>query len=451
MKLVAAFFRIESSHNKKERGVPMKMKLPQKVNDIIHTLLANGFEAYAVGGCVRDSVLKKIPQDWDITTSAKPEQVKQIFKRTVDTGIQHGTVTVLLDKEGFEVTTYRIDGEYEDCRRPKEVTFTNDLLEDLKRRDFTVNAMAYNEQEGLIDAFGGVEDIKNKRIRCVGNPEDRFNEDALRMLRAIRFSAQLAFHIEEETRQAIQKLAPNLAFISMERIQAELVKLLESPQPDYLKVAYETGVLAVILPELDELMRCPHKSGTTYGEEALKGLMLLPADRSLRLAVLLQNVAESQKNRTSKKPEEIAKKILKRLRFDNDTLKKVYTLVKYHNITLLPDKCSIRHQLNEIGISQYDMLLTLKRATEEATKAREEELLLYDEVKKQMEEILSDRECVNLKMLAVSGEDLKEMGIKPGIKMGELLQELLFLVLDDPTKNTTEYLKKYCKKRVLSV
>ena len=216
----------------------MKIRLPEKVNFIINTLQEHGFEGYAVGGCVRDSMLSRVPMDWDITTSAKPEQVKALFRHTIDTGIQHGTVTVMLDHEGFEVTTYRIDGEYEDARHPKEVQFTSNLLEDLKRRDFTINAMAYNEKDGLVDAFDGAGDLKRGIIRCVGNPIERFTEDALRMLRAVRFAGQLGFEIEANTKSAIVALAQNISKVSAERIQAELIKLLTSAHPKLLQVAY---------------------------------------------------------------------------------------------------------------------------------------------------------------------------------------------------------------------
>ena len=204
----------------------MKIEMPKQVSKIIRTLEEHGFEAFAVGGCVRDSVLGRRPNDWDITTSAMPWQTKKLFKKTVDTGIQHGTVTVLQDGIGYEVTTYRIDGEYEDGRHPKEVVFTENLREDLRRRDFTINAMAYSERAGLVDAFGGMEDLKNGIIRCVGDPRERFTEDALRVMRAVRFSGQLGFSIEENTREAARELAPNLKKISAERIQTELVKLL---------------------------------------------------------------------------------------------------------------------------------------------------------------------------------------------------------------------------------
>ncbi|MDF2952130.1 MAG: polynucleotide adenylyltransferase/metal dependent phosphohydrolase, partial [Anaerocolumna sp.] len=183
----------------------MKIQLPQKVDYIINQLIIHGYEAYAVGGCVRDSILGKEPEDWDITTSATPLEVKKIFRRTIDTGIAHGTVTVMMEKEGFEVTTYRIDGEYEDNRHPKSVEFTANLVEDLKRRDFTINAMAYNSEDGLVDVFGGLEDINLRMIRCVGSAFDRFDEDALRILRALRFSAQLGFTIEKETMEAIRE------------------------------------------------------------------------------------------------------------------------------------------------------------------------------------------------------------------------------------------------------
>ena len=223
----------------------IRINVPDKAKRVVNTIQAAGFEAYVVGGCVRDSILGRQPQDWDITTSAKPEQVKALFPRTIDTGLQHGTVTVMQDREGFEVTTYRIDGEYEDSRHPKEVVFTPNLEEDLKRRDFTINAMAYNEEKGLVDIFGGMEDIRLGRIRCVGRAEERCGEDALRMLRAIRFSAQLGYEIDEETKQGIRRLAPTLKNISAERIQTELVKMLVSPHPDYLRTAYDMGVTKV--------------------------------------------------------------------------------------------------------------------------------------------------------------------------------------------------------------
>ena len=273
----------------------MKIELPEKVKTVIGELKAHGYDAYAVGGCIRDSILGRTPGDWDITTSAKPQQVKAIFPRTVDTGIQHGTVTVLMDKEGFEVTTYRIDGEYEDARHPKDVIFTSNLLEDLKRRDFTINAMAYNDETGLVDAFDGIADLKAKRIRCVGEPTERFTEDALRMMRAVRFAAQLGFEIEEKTEKAIKKLAPTLEKISAERICAELEKLILSDNPDKLIEAYNLGITKVVLPEFDAMMEC--KQDTPYhmynvGEHTIKVMENVEKTRVMRFAALLHDVAK---------------------------------------------------------------------------------------------------------------------------------------------------------------
>ena len=213
----------------------VRIQMPNKVRTIIRTLQEHGYEAYAVGGCVRDSLLNQAPEDWDITTSATPEEMKSLFFKTIDTGIKHGTITVLLGKETFEVTTYRIDGKYEDGRHPREVKYTRSLKEDLLRRDFTINAMAYNEKDGLVDIFGGMDDLKAKKLRCVGDAKKRLSEDALRILRGIRFSAQLGFSIETATRNAMRELSSLLKRISAERIQAEFLKILLSPRPDMLR------------------------------------------------------------------------------------------------------------------------------------------------------------------------------------------------------------------------
>ena len=270
----------------------MRMNLPPNVNRIIHTLQENGFEAYAVGGCVRDSILGRVPGDWDITTSASPQEIKSLFSHTVDTGIEHGTVTVLMDREGFEVTTYRVDGDYEDCRHPKSVQFTRNLREDLLRRDFTINAMAYNDEDGLVDIFGGMEDLEKRMIRCVGCARERFGEDALRIMRAVRFAAQLGFEIEEETKEAIRALAGNLRQISAERIQTELVKLMTSPHPELIREAYELGITAVILPEFDRLMdtaqETPHHF-CNVGQHTIHVICAVRNDRILRLAALFHD------------------------------------------------------------------------------------------------------------------------------------------------------------------
>ena len=232
----------------------MHISIPKHASDIIKTLSSHGYEAFVVGGCVRDSILGKEPADWDITTSALPEQVKALFPRTIDTGLKHGTVTIMMDKIGYEVTTYRIDGTYEDHRRPNDVTFTSSLREDLMRRDFTINAMAYNEEKGLVDLFGGIQDLNDRIIRCVGNPTERFDEDALRMFRAVRFAGQLNFNIEKGTLAAIEAQHAFLKDVSAERIQIELLKLLISGHPEMIRAAYETGLTSVFLPEFDRMM-----------------------------------------------------------------------------------------------------------------------------------------------------------------------------------------------------
>ncbi len=233
----------------------VEIQLPEKVKFIIDTIMEAGYEAYAVGGCIRDFILGREAADWDITTSASPLLVKELFRHTIDTGIKHGTVTVMLGKEGFEVTTYRVDGKYEDGRHPESVTFTASLKEDLKRRDFTINAMAYNEQAGLVDEFGGLKDIENKVIRCVGDAGERFTEDALRMMRAVRFSAQLGYEIEEKTSAAIGKLSERLRLISAERIAVELTKLAVSPHPEKLRTAGRRALQKLFCPSLTDVWK----------------------------------------------------------------------------------------------------------------------------------------------------------------------------------------------------
>ena len=436
----------------------MKIELPEKVSQILKQIQAAGFEAYAVGGCVRDSILGRTPDDWDITTSAKPGQIKEIFRRTVDTGIQHGTVTVMLDKEGFEVTTYRVDGEYEDSRHPKEVLFTASLEEDLKRRDFTINAMAYNESAGLVDIFGGIKDLEKGIIRCVGNPMERFTEDALRIMRAIRFSAQLGYEIEENTKTAIEKLAPTLNRISAERIQVELVKLMVSPHPDYLRVAYETGVTKVIFPEWDAAMETaqnhPHHC-YSVGEHILHSLLYVPADKVLRLAMLLHDIAKPLALETdeagithfhghAQQGEEMAKTILRRLRMDNDTISKVSRLVRYHDYGngVEPNGRIVRRAVNKVGEELFPSLLLVRKADilAQSDYKRDEKLQALAAWEACFGEIVKSGQCVSLKTLAVNGRDLIEKGFAPGKQLGDILDVLLQDVLENPEHNTREYL-----------
>lgn len=429
---------------------------PISVMKIIETLEQAGFEAYAVGGCVRDSLLGRNPSDWDITTSARPEKVKALFSHTIDTGIRHGTVTVMLEHVGYEVTTYRIDGEYEDSRHPKEVIFTPLLTEDLKRRDFTINAMAWNPRAGIIDEFGGMEDLDEGIIRCVGSPEERFSEDALRMMRAVRFSAQLGYEIEPATKAAIRKLAPNLIHVSAERIQVELVKLVESMHPDYLRVAYETGITRVVLPEFDLCMETeqhnPHHC-YTVGEHMLHSMLAVSSNRYLRLAMLLHDIAKPEKKKTDEQgidhfhghqeaSEEMAKVILRRLKFDNETIRIVSRLIGFHDYRFPAERRSVRRAVWKVGEDLFPMLLQVKEADTMAQSLyeREEKLEWIAKVEKLYREILKDRECLSLKDLAVTGRDLIRAGCAPGPELGRILNEMLQDVLEHPEHNNKEYL-----------
>lgn len=439
-------------------GEEIRITIPGKAQYIIDTLTAAGHEAYVVGGCVRDSVLGREPRDWDITTSARPEQVMALFPRTIDTGLQHGTVTVMQGREGFEVTTYRIDGKYEDSRHPKEVIFTPSLEEDLKRRDFTINAMAYNEREGLVDIFGGLEDIRAGVVRCVGEPPERFGEDALRILRAIRFSAQLGYEIEDDTREGIRSLAPTLERISAERIQTELVKLITSPHPDYLRTAWELGVTGVFFPEFDVAMeteqRHPHHR-YNVGEHILHSLGHVTADKVLRLAMLLHDIGKPATLTLDEEGvthfhghpaagEKLAREFLRRLRFDNDTVHIVCKLVLYHDYgnSVEPDLRTVRRAVNRIGEEAFPALFEIKRADvlAQSEYMRQEKLELIDRWQRLYEEVCGQRQCVSLKGLAVNGSDLIQAGWKPGKELGEVLQELLELVLEQPRCNTPEIL-----------
>lgn len=434
----------------------MHFEIPKKVEIIINTLEEAGFEAYAVGGCVRDALLGRTPNDWDITTSAKPEQVKVLFHRTVDTGIAHGTVTVLLEKDGFEVTTYRVDGEYEDGRHPKEVTFTASLEEDLKRRDFTINAMAYNPKKGLVDLFEGQKDLEDKVIRCVGDPLERFTEDALRIMRAVRFSAQLGFSLEENTRKALSVLAPNLKHVSAERIQVELVKLLVSPHPDYLRTAYEAGITKEFLPEFDRCMETPQNTPHhcySVGEHILHSLLYVQEDKVLRLTMLLHDIGKPVVRTTDKngrdhfkmhapEGEKMAKGILRRLKFDNDTIGKVCRLIRWHDLRPTPEMADVRKAMNVIGEDIFPMWMEVQYADNQAKSdyRRLEKEARQAGVRKSWEVITREEQCVSLKKLAVTGSDLIAAGMKPGKEIGNTLNALLELVLENPEKNMKQTL-----------
>ena len=442
----------------------MKIVLPRKVMMIINNLQFHGYEAFAVGGCVRDSILAKRPEDWDITTSAKPEQIKKLFRRTVDTGIQHGTVTVIMGKDSFEVTTYRVDGAYEDSRHPKEVRFTNRLEEDLKRRDFTINAMAYNDDVRLVDIFGGMQDLNHHLIRCVGDPEERFSEDALRILRAVRFSAQLNFPIETDTAAAVRKLAPTLKNISAERIRTELVKLLVSAHPERLQDAYELGITRVILPEWDAMVgvaqHTPHHK-YDVADHTLRAVKNVKRDKILRLTMLFHDMGKPVVKTTDENgrdhfsghalvSEEIARQVMHRLKFDNDTIKKVTRLVCYHDYRVEATPKNVRRAMNRIGVDLFPYYLAVRMADVKAQSPyhRREKIENIVEMRRLYKEALLQEDCVTLRQLAVGGHELMQLGMKPGREMGSMLSELLEYVLDDPSRNTKEILCDYVKEKL---
>ena len=436
----------------------VEIQIPEKVNKIIHTLQEHGYEAYAVGGCVRDSFLGREPMDWDITTSAMPEETKALFPHTFDTGIEHGTITVLLDHEGFEVTTYRVDGKYEDSRHPKEVIFVRNLQEDLLRRDFTINAMAYNEKEGIVDIFGGMDDLRAGIIRCVGNAQARFSEDALRILRGIRFAAQLGFELEDETREGMRLLAPTLRKISAERIQVELVKTLTSSRPDLLREAWKLGITKEFLPEFDLAMETTQETVHhmyTVGEHILHTLLEVRPDRILRLTMLFHDIGKPYMKTMDadgvahfkghpEKSSELANEILHRLKFDNDTIRKVTKLVRYHDHRMPVTPAHVRRAIHEIGEDLFPLYLEVRRADVSAQSMyqREEKVADIDGVEKLYHEIMERNECVSLKMLAVTGKDLIAAGMKPGKEIGQMLEHFLDLVLEHPELNQKEELLK---------
>lgn len=443
-----------------------QINLPDDVKYILNILRAAGYEAYAVGGCVRDCLLGKLPKDWDVTTSALPEDVKRLFPRTVDTGIKHGTVTVMVKSEGYEVTTYRVDGEYTDGRHPESVSFTASLDEDLRRRDFTINALVYNETSGVTDLFGGIKDLENRIIRCVGVAEERFGEDALRILRAVRFSAQLGFDIEDNTYKAAVSLRGNLAKVSAERIKAELDKTLISDNPGHICLLNTMGLDRVILPEfqgadLKFLKAALPKSKKELTERwAVVCLsMELGAQRKDR------QYEPEDTEKTDYAPGALTLKILHRLKFDNKTLDRIVLFIRTirngfpggedEHIRI---RC--RRLANILGWDNTDDFLNFCEAVDYGMQsiAGEEEFRFvpcryllnsdsdlgkispFEVIYAELFRAKQNGECISLKELAVNGRDLMECGIESGTEIGKTLNGLLELVLKNPEMNTKEKL-----------
>ena len=460
-----------------------RISLPPSVREVLQALRSQGFEAFAVGGCVRDSLLGRTPHDWDITTSALPQDVKRIFRHTADTGIAHGTVSVLTGGTVLEVTTYRIDGKYSDGRHPDQVAFTASLEEDLRRRDFTINAMACSDEDGVIDLFGGIQDLEHGVIRAVGDPWARFSEDALRILRAVRFSAQLDFSVEPETRRAVRALAGQLSRISAERICAELMKLAGSSHPDYLRTAWETGITAVILPEFDRCMqtaqRNPHHCFSVGGHilAALRAVLLPEPDFWLRadaarlhrlaalpqgrydcrtlltLVLLLHDIAKPACRTTDADGidhfcghaalgADMARDIMRRLKLDNDTIGKVSLLILYHDWRVEPAHRHVRRAVSKVGRDLFPLLLEVQLADTmaQSPRWRKEKMQRILQVFYIYEDILAREQCVQLSDLAINGKDLLELGVPKGPSIGRMLRLALEDVLEDPARNSREYL-----------
>ena len=398
------------------RRQTITIRIPKGAKTIIQVLNDNAHDAYVVGGCVRDSILGRDPGDWDITTSAHPQDVKRLFRRTVDTGIEHGTVTVLMDDGEYEVTTYRIDGKYTDARHPDSVEYTDDLTEDLRRRDFTINAMAYSDGKGLVDAYGGMEDLSAHVIRCVGDPDERFEEDALRILRAVRFAAQLGFDIEEHTARAIKNHVPRLALVSKERVFAEMNKALCSDHPEALALIYAQGMESSI-SESFPLIR----------EDAAAGMRqaaYLRKERYLRWAALMRELSPKD-----------AERILRELKSDVDTIRHVRMLVKVLKEHTPVRPAEIRRLLNEIGPDLFEDMIALKRFGF-GRFARED----YDRSLTEFYGILERGDAYTVKALKISGADLIANGVQPGPHMGDILSGMLEAVIENPSLNTKEQL-----------
>ncbi|MCL2248541.1 MAG: CCA tRNA nucleotidyltransferase [Oscillospiraceae bacterium] len=434
------------------------INLPNKVKYIIKTLEASGFKAYAVGGCIRDSVMGKKPKDWDICTSALPEKTMEIFKSetVIPTGLHHGTVSLLLSGKLYEITTFRTDGVYSDNRRPDTVSFVTDLKADLSRRDFTINALAYNPSEGLIDPFSGIKDIERKMIRCVGDADKRFTEDALRIMRALRFSSKLSFEIEPITQEAIKRNRKLLQNIAVERIAVELDGLLIGGNVAEILTGY-SEVLEVLIPEITPMIGFEQNNSYHHldvWKHTVKAVESVPPDRILRLTMLFHDIAKPQcYSETNggghfyghpKVSSEMARKILRRLKYDTRTIKTVTELIYYHDTDIALSEKSVKRWLRKLGEKNLRMLCSAKRAdalakSKERLNSQIEEI---ETIEKLIDKIIVEESCFSLKDLAITGKDLIDHGIPEGGLIGEVLNELLEMVIDEKSENTREELLK---------
>lgn len=433
------------------------MNIPDNIKKAMDILSANNFEAYLVGGCVRDSLMGKIPHDYDITTNATPDEMLEIFKeyKIIGTGLKHGTVTVVINHENIEITTYRVDGEYDDNRHPKEVSFTRDLSKDLNRRDFTVNAMAFNEKQGLVDLFGGKDDLDNKLIRCVGEPDKRFNEDGLRILRALRFASVLGFNIEEKTSKSIHENKCLLHNISAERIFSEFKKILCGINVEKVLLEYR-DVVAEFIPEIklcfDFNQNNPHHIYDVY-THIVKSVASVPNKSELRLSMFFHDIGKpcvyevdndgvGHFKKHAVISSEIAKTVLKRLKSDNSTINTVYTLVLNHDREISETKPAVKRLLSKLTYPVFLSLVEVKKADANAHKNQDKN---FDNILNIAEEIIQENECFSLKDLKINGYDLINLGFK-GVIIGDILDNILRLVLEEKLENNKVEILDYVKK-----
>lgn len=429
----------------------LKINIPSGAKQIINILNDSGFEAYVVGGCVRDSILGMSPKDWDICTSATPDEMKACLEfRTIDTGLKHGTITVVIDNDTYEVTTFRKDGDYSDNRHPDSVEFVLSLEEDLARRDFTINAMAYNETVGLIDKFGGLNDLNQKIISCVGNPDDRFNEDALRIMRAMRFASTYEFSIQKETAQSIHSNKDMLLNIANERIQTELVRMLCGD--GILNILLDfNDVITTIIPEMKPCVGFDQKNRfhqyTIYDHIAHAVSNYTGMDTSVNVALLLHDIGKPQCysedengghfHGHSVPSHEITEAVLDRLRFDNKTKREVSELVLFHDSYIDPTPKSVKKWLNKIGEERFRQLIQVKRADISAHKQGtfEARIIWCNSLLSILENVIKEKDCFTIKDLNIDGFTIMTLGVSQGKIVGDILNHLLDKVINGEIKN----------------
>lgn len=437
----------------------MKIFIPDNVKIIMDKLNNAGFKSYIVGGCLRDNILRRKVNDWDLCTNAKPEEMLKVFKdfHTIETGLKHGTLTVAIGGENYEVTTFRVDGDYSDNRHPDSVEFVNDIVSDLARRDFTINAMAYNEEEGLIDPFGGLDDLENKIIKCVGNPDDRFNEDALRMMRAVRFGAQLGFFPEKETRESIRANAFLIENVSRERINAEICKILVGEHPDRIVHFRILGLMKYIIPDLDNCFDVAQNNQWhiySVGSHIIQALLNSKSnDLEVRLALMLHDIGKPVVKTTGENGADhfyehevesarLANQWLREYKFDNNTIDNVTNLVLYHDYFFEPTKKSVKKMLGLIGLDLTKKLIEIRKADvmAQAPKFIEERFSKIGKLESLLKEIVDSQEAFQIKDLAINGNDLIAIGFKQGKWLGDFLKELMDVVIEHPEMNTKDIL-----------